>query len=100
MCRRRCIASLCKALSDTMMQNMPAPSSDSEQGENTLDFYFLCCCGERLGVFFFLLALLLLFLCLRQVFGFSVLPKLFPGLSPAIRQSDSSETLQDNKFKC
>lgn len=103
-CRRRCIACLCKALSDRLMQNMPAPSCDSKQREGKHYFYLLCCCSE-LGFFpffyaFFLGFFWLLFLCLRQVFGFSVFPKLFLRLSPAIRQSDSSETLQVNKFKC
>lgn len=95
---------LCKAPSDRLMQNMPAPSCDSKQREGKHSIFIFSAAALSWSFFFFLLVFVIwfffFFLCLRQVFGFSVLPKLFPGLSPAIRQSDSSETLQVNKFKC
>lgn len=90
---------LCKALSDRLMQNMPAPSCDWKQREGKQGIFIFSAAALSWS-FFFLVFVSFFFLCLRQVFGFSVLPKLFPGLSPAIRQSDSSETLQVNKFKC
>lgn len=99
-CRRRCAACLCKALSDSLMQNMPAPSCDSKQREGKHCIFIFPCCSELDFFFLTFFFFFLLSLCLRQVFECSVLPKLFPRLSPAIRQSDSSETLQVNKFKC
>lgn len=96
-CRRKCCACFCKAPSDRLMQNMPAPSCDSKPREGKHCIFILSAAAVS-WVRFFTHPSPPPSLCLTQLLR-SALCGPLPGLLPAIRRSDSSQTLQVNKFE-